>query len=268
MGMQVKSIFLLLLIAVQHFKANNSECVLSSQKDNQCSAYCYQVTKHLLRHVARAHEQELKFGELEKKIHEQELQLASLKAKQELHEEIINGKNKELAIQAELIAEYKAQLAAKEAAVEKTKLIAVEQLPCAVTDSGWTDILRREDAAVSFNRTWKEYSAGFGDPNGSFFVGLERIYQLTKSMTHELHIVVRNWNGETRCAHYDDFKIGSEAEHYELKSLGRYSGTAGNALKDHLHMKFSTIDRDNDEFPLSCASEWSSGWWFKFCLKW
>ena len=33
-------------------------------------------------------------------------------------------------------------------------------------------------------------------------------------------------------------------------------------------MKFSTFDRDNDQYPSdSCAKDYNGGWWFNYCYK-
>lgn len=56
-------------------------------------------------------------------------------------------------------------------------------------------------------------------------------------------------------------------------SCGEYSGTAGDSLTggfhpevkwwaDHRGMKFSTRDRDNDNYEGNCAEEEKAGWWF------
>lgn len=56
-------------------------------------------------------------------------------------------------------------------------------------------------------------------------------------------------------------------------SCGEYSGTAGDSLTggfhtevkwwaDHCGMKFSTRDRDNDNYEGNCAEEEKAGWWF------
>jgi len=36
-----------------------------------------------------------------------------------------------------------------------------------------------------------------------------------------------DFEGNSRYAEYDDFRVGSAAQKYRLLSLGRYSGTAG-----------------------------------------
>ncbi|XP_034473921.1 ficolin-2-like [Drosophila innubila] len=135
-----------------------------------------------------------------------------------------------------------------------------------LVDSGWTVIQRRKDASVSFERGWNDYRRGFGDLEGSFFIGLEKLYLLTNEQPHELYIHLKSFENETRFARYDHFQIGDESESYKLKSLGKYSGNAGNdSLIYHLDMKFSTFDQDNDNSTINCAAEWLSGWWYNSC---
>eukprot|EP00794_Sanderia_malayensis_P017988 gene17988-19785_t len=63
------------------------------------------------------------------------------------------------------------------------------------------------------------------------------------------------------------FEIGSESDGYRLK-IGGYSGNAGDSLAIHNGMKFSTPDRDNDEYgDGNCALKYKSGWWFKICFR-
>ncbi|KAH8321303.1 hypothetical protein KR074_001100 [Drosophila pseudoananassae] len=145
-------------------------------------------------------------------------------------------------------------------------LVACEGLTTA--GAGWLAIQRRIDGSVNFYRNWDSYSKGFGKLNGEFFIGLEKLYHITKSQPHELYISFRRFNGEWSYAHYDDFLIGSEEEGYELKLLGHYQGNASDALRTHDKMKFSTFDRDNDEFThMNCAENHHGAWWYDFCSR-
>ncbi|XP_034473257.1 angiopoietin-related protein 1-like [Drosophila innubila] len=131
--------------------------------------------------------------------------------------------------------------------------------------SGWTVIQRRMDGSVNFNRNWTDYRQGFGDLQGEFFIGLEKLYLLTRSQPHELYISLTDFASERRYARYSDFVIGSEEEAYNLKILGSYSGNAGDSLKHHINSKFSTSDRDQDIHSGNCAKTFKSGWWYNKC---
>ncbi|XP_017841585.1 techylectin-5B [Drosophila busckii] len=71
-------------------------------------------------------------------------------------------------------------------------------------------------------------------------------------------------------ARYDNFRVGSEADLFELQSLGEYTWTNinGDQLRVNEHMKFTTYDRDNDQWTDgNCANVIrSGGWWYtRFC---
>ncbi|KAH8300671.1 hypothetical protein KR018_006212, partial [Drosophila ironensis] len=133
--------------------------------------------------------------------------------------------------------------------------------------SGWIVIQRRVDGSVSFNRSWEEYKHGFGDLRGNFFLGLEKIHRLTSNQPHELYLELRDVRGTTQYARYNNFRVGSEEQAYELIDLGEYSGTAGNSFVYHQGNKFSTFDRDNDTYDGHCARRYGAGWWYFECLK-
>lgn len=138
-----------------------------------------------------------------------------------------------------------------------------------LVEGGWTVIQRRRDGSVSFNRNWTDYRIGFGDLRGDFFIGLQKIYMMTKYQQHELYIYLNDFNGEIRHASYSHFQISHENEFYKLKSLGEYKGTAGDALTSQKDMLFSTPDSDHDMSKnTNCAKEFRSGWWFRHCYLW
>jgi hypothetical protein len=58
--------------------------------------------------------------------------------------------------------------------------------------------------------------------------GNDNIHLLTNNgRRYKLRVDLGHFNGSTRYAEYDDFKIGDAWEKYKLVSLGAYSGTAG-----------------------------------------
>ncbi|XP_063280466.1 fibrinogen beta chain-like [Prinia subflava] len=143
-------------------------------------------------------------------------------------------------------------------------------------NGGWTLIQNCQDGSVNFGRVWDQYMSlcpykkGFGnvaksggknycDTPGEYWLGNDKISQLTKIRPTEVLIEMEDWNGDKVSAHYGGFTIQNEGNKYQL-SVSSYKGTAGNALMEgasqlhgenrtmtiHNGMYFSTYDRDND----------------------
>ncbi|KAL9989605.1 hypothetical protein ACROYT_G004172 [Oculina patagonica] len=133
---------------------------------------------------------------------------------------------------------------------------------------GWTVFQKRFNGSVYFGRTWDDYKRGFGNLNGEFWLGLDKIHRLTVSSSNKLRVDLEDIHGQTAFAEYSSFSVAYEAAKYEL-SLGSYSGTAGDSLGSHRGSAFSTKDRDNDICPglCHCASLWKGGWWYYHCHR-
>ncbi|XP_056418375.1 fibrinogen beta chain [Hyla sarda] len=161
-------------------------------------------------------------------------------------------------------------------------------------DGGWTLIQNRQDGSVNFGRPWDGYKNGFGniafsgdkkvcDTPGEYWLGNERISQLTNLGPTEALIEMEDWDGNKVSAKYTSFTVQNEANKYQL-SVSGYQGNAGNALLEgaselrgenrtmtiHNGMFFSTHDRDNDGWLHSdpnkqCAKEDGGGWWYNRC---
>ncbi|XP_049538542.1 fibrinogen-like protein 1 [Anopheles darlingi] len=133
---------------------------------------------------------------------------------------------------------------------------------------GWMVIQHRFNGSLSFNRNWTDYRNGFGDVEGEHWLGLEKVYQLTKEHTYELLVEMKDFQNNYKYAKYSSFAIGSESESYRMTTLGTHSGTAGNSLRYHKGMKFSTPDKDNDvRDDANCAQICAGGWWFTDCYN-
>lgn len=132
---------------------------------------------------------------------------------------------------------------------------------------GWTVIQRRLDGSVTFQRDWINYVRGFGNLKHEFFLGLEKIYRLSKSYNSQLRVNLTDWEGARAYAKYSTFGIGSSQTYYTLTVSG-YFGTAGDSMGVHNGMRFTTTDVDNDKNPaLNCAVASHGAWWYNSCHK-
>ncbi|KAG7255403.1 hypothetical protein CRUP_035711 [Coryphaenoides rupestris] len=161
-------------------------------------------------------------------------------------------------------------------------------------DGGWLLLQNRMDGSVNFGRRWDEYRSGFGNiafdvgkghcqTPGEYWLGNERISQLTKMGPTEVLFEMEDWSQNKVYAMYRQFTVQSESSNYVL-SVDGYSGTAGNTLlvgaleltgqnrtmTIHNGMMFSTYDRDNDgwtpgDSSKQCSKEDGGGWWYNRC---
>ncbi|XP_023200876.1 tenascin-like isoform X1 [Xiphophorus maculatus] len=126
---------------------------------------------------------------------------------------------------------------------------------------GWMVFQRRKDGSVEFYNGWKDYVSGFGNLSGEFWLGLEKIHNLTKMMKMNLRVDLRD-GSEQVFAKYSTFEVSTR--NYKL-SVGGYSGTAGDSLSYHNNCVFSTKDRDPAPWITRCAISYQGGWWYKNC---
>ncbi|XP_076825200.1 fibrinogen-like protein A [Clavelina lepadiformis] len=136
-------------------------------------------------------------------------------------------------------------------------------------ENGWTVFQRRTDGTEDFEQTWDAYRTGFGQMTGEFWLGLDKIYRLTRSGNCRLKIEVWDFDDVYKYANYNGFSVDDESNLFRLH-IGSYSGTAGDALQYHNNRPFTTHDRDNDSKPNgNCADEYggSGGWWYGLCRR-
>lgn len=130
---------------------------------------------------------------------------------------------------------------------------------------GWTVFQRRNTGQLDFFKRWRTYVDGFGDPTQEFWLGLDKLHNLTTGTPtpYEVRVDLQTAN-ESAYAVYDFFQVASSRERYRL-AVGKYRGTAGDALTYHNGWKFTTFDRDNDIALSNCALTHHGGWWYKNC---
>ncbi|XP_035685156.1 uncharacterized protein LOC118421761 [Branchiostoma floridae] len=133
---------------------------------------------------------------------------------------------------------------------------------------GWTVFQRRQDGSEDFYRGWADYKAGFGKLDGEFWLGNDKLHQLTSQAQYELRVDLEDFEGNSAYAQYQVFTVGSEAARYML-TIGNYTGTAGNSMAAHNGMAFSTKDRDYDTAgsSWSCAQNYKGAWWYAACHR-
>ena len=122
------------------------------------------------------------------------------------------------------------------------------------------------DSSNAFSRSWAEYKIGFSDSSGNYWIGNDRLSQLTQSGRYKLRFDLQlRSNLSWQYAEYSSFVVSSEASNYRMEVSG-YSGNIGDALSYSNTMMFSTYDRDNDPYNnYNCAASYGGGFWYKSC---
>uniref|UniRef100_A0A674PNU0 Tenascin N n=1 Tax=Takifugu rubripes TaxID=31033 RepID=A0A674PNU0_TAKRU len=129
---------------------------------------------------------------------------------------------------------------------------------------GWLVLQRRTSGKLDFLKRWRQYIAGFGNMTDEFWMGLDKIYELTNTPTrYELRFDL-GLGPDRAYAVYDNFQIASVRQKFKL-TIGKYSGTAGDAMTYHQGQSWTTIDSDNDIALSNCALSHRGAWWYKNC---
>ncbi|XP_042549665.1 angiopoietin-related protein 4 [Dipodomys spectabilis] len=139
---------------------------------------------------------------------------------------------------------------------------------CEMTsEGGWTVIQRRQDGSVDFNQPWEAYKAGFGDPQGEFWLGLEKIHSITGDRGGRLAVQLQDRDGNAKSLKFP-VHLGGEDTAYSLQLTAPVASELGVsvATSNGLSLPFSTWDQDHDlRGDLNCAKSLSGGWWFGTC---
>jgi len=128
------------------------------------------------------------------------------------------------------------------------------------------------DGSNFFNRSWAEFKVGFNNTFGNYWIGNDRLSQLTLSGPYKLRFELQARDSRWYWAEYSRFVVYDESRNYEL-SVSGYSGNdiyRNDALGYSNRMMFTTYDRDNDPYINStyndnCAVRNGGGFWYKDC---
>lgn len=139
---------------------------------------------------------------------------------------------------------------------------------CKMTsDGGWTVIQRRQDGSVDFNQPWEAYKTGFGDPQGEFWLGLEKMHLILGDHDSHLAVQLQDWEGNAKSLQFP-IRLGGEDTAYSLQLTAPMASELGatTMTPSSLSLPFSTWDQDHDlHGDKNCAKSLSGGWWFGNC---
>jgi hypothetical protein len=97
----------------------------------------------------------------------------------------------------------------------------------AVSVFGWIVMMQRIGNSNNniWQKTWPEYRNGFGTAGSDFWLGLERVYQLTQSRKYRLRVELL-LSGSWKSVEYWYFIIGDEANaQYAINVAGYVQNT-------------------------------------------
>jgi len=128
-----------------------------------------------------------------------------------------------------------------------------------------------------FNRSWEEFKVGFGNTSGNYWIGNERLHQLTNGRQYKLRVdLLSRFTGRWYWAEYGGFSVADELSDYTL-FVSDYSGNAGDGMTvdgvtdyNLNGVKFNTYDRHTITFRCISASNENvvGGFWYALGGLW
>src|SRR6218665_1675515 len=142
-----------------------------------------------------------------------------------------------------------------------------------ISVNSWIVWLYRFDGSVPFNGTWADYRDGFGNVAREYWLGLEKLTQLTNNGQYRARFEFKSVQNESWfSSEYDSFQIDPESNWYTIHVSG-FVGDAGDQFNymnpngTQNGMNFTTWDSDNDRASeINCAAATGKGgWWYNNC---
>ncbi|CAK8679893.1 unnamed protein product [Clavelina lepadiformis] len=136
---------------------------------------------------------------------------------------------------------------------------------------GWTVIQRRFDGSENFNRSWVDYTEGFGSASGEHWLGLDLISAMTSGGGQEIRIdFVRRHLSEPGSMKCSLFVVGDLSFRFAVTGIDTCSTLTTGISLDFIQLlwgqQFSTFDVDHDrESTKNCAESEEGGWWYDEC---
>ena len=91
-------------------------------------------------------------------------------------------------------------------------------IPCTSIEVQWIIIQQRVDDSLSFMQDEDSYLSGFGSSDDNFFIGLEKITELTQPPRY-LQIYLESFDGDVAVLFYGSFSIGNnQLDYYKYVS--------------------------------------------------
>ena len=86
----------------------------------------------------------------------------------------------------------------------------------------WIPVLVQQnvDGSDFFNRLWEEFKVGFNSTYGNYWIGNERLSQLTLSGPYKLRFELQLRNSSWYWAEYSRFTVHGESRNYMLHVSG------------------------------------------------
>lgn len=146
------------------------------------------------------------------------------------------------------------------------------------TINSWVIIQQRFSNITWIDGAWQDYKNGYGGIEDNFWLGLEKVYQMTNAASYRLRIVLEALaDGTWFSAEYDSFVVDSESNNYTVHVSGysgdggdsfNYRGTVGGVVVQLQNGKgFTTYDADHDAWGGgNCAKKFQGAFWHDACM--